>query len=448
MSDRTANIITNELIALLKEIRFLKEPSLDLLKKFQNRYLSINQDDRGAFFEELVLAFHISKKQIAPELESLLAVPDDRSDNWHRRVVELRRKIESPYRNIFAPFLNLPGGLKFLLDFRVDLLAAQRQTTVNLEYLDEDIATLFNLLFQQGLLVLQEITQDSPYRHIRFLKDHDLVHPMANLEEMGRRLGSDRRCFALYHQALPQEPVVFIEVALTRGLARSIHEILGEAAAPGKRVKAPDSAIFYSINNTQNGLAGLGLGKVLIFQVVEALKRDHPDIKTYATLSPIPGFWERYLKPSLQGEPVHFSLTPERLKNFFPEKLRPPILVQDRRITGQETGDLLKAVFQALSSKDWIEQEEFSSLIRKPLTDIAYFYLTQEKNERGRPLNPVANFHLGNGATVSPSNINFGANRSAKGLDESCGLMVNYIYSQTWLHQIGRTMKGLLPWKI
>jgi malonyl-CoA decarboxylase len=448
MPDRAVNKKIKELIALLKEIRILKEPSLDLLKKFQNQYLLVNRDDRGSFFEALVQAFHISRKQIAPDLESLQAVPDDRSDNWHRQVVELSRKIESPYRYIFAPFLNLPGGLKFLLDFRVDLLAVQRQTTVNLEYLDEDIATLFNLWFQQGLLVLQEITQDSPYRQIRFLKDHDLVHPMASLEEMGRRLGADRRCFALYHQAMLQEPVVFIEVALTRGLTRSIHEILGEASGSPDRVKAPDTAIFYSINNTQNGLAGLGLGKVLIFQVVEALKRDNPGIKTYATLSPIPGFWERYLKPSLQREPVHFTLTPERLKNFFPEKLRPAILDQSHRITGLETGDLLEALYQALNRADWIEQGEFSSLIRKPLIDSAYFYLTQEKNKRGHPLNPVASFHLGNGATVSPTNIHFGANRSAKGLDESCGLMVNYIYSQTWLHQIGRTMKALLPWKV
>ncbi len=448
MPDRSTNKKVKELINLLKEIRNLKEPSLDLLKRFQNQYVVVNRDDRGSFFETLVLTFQISKDQIAPNLESLLTEPDDRSDNWQRQMVELRRKIDPPYRQLFAPFLNLPGGLKFLLDFRVDLLATQRQTTLNLEYLDEDIVTLFNLLFQQGLLVLQEITQDSPFRQIRFLKDRDLVHPMADLEEMGRRLGTDRRCFALYHRALPQEPVVFIEVALTRGLARSIDEILGEAAAPGRRVKAPDSAIFYSINNTQNGLAGLGLGKVLIFQVVEALKKDNPDIKTYATLSPVPGFWERYLEPCLQGEPVHFALTPERLINFFPEKLRPQILDQGRRITGQETGDLREALYQVLRRTDWIEQQEFSNLIRKPLNELVYFYLTQEKNKRGRPLNPVANFHLGNGATVSPNHINFGANRSAKGLAESCGLMVNYIYSQSWLQQIGRTMKGLLPWKI
>jgi hypothetical protein len=446
--NRAAQKWIREGIDLLKEIEAQKDPPLNLIENFQKQYSTLSREERSPFFEALVLSFHISKKQITPDLESLLAVPDDRSDNWQRQVVGLRRKIASPYRKLFAPFLNLPGGLNFLLDFRADLLAAQRQTDVNLEYLDEEIATLFNLWFQQGLLVLQEITLDSPYRQIRFLKDHDLVHPMANLEEMGRRLGADRRCFALYHRAMLQEPVVFIEVALTRGLARSIHEILGDAALAKDRVKAPDTAIFYSINNTQNGLAGLGLGKILIFQVVEALKRDHPAIKTYATLSPIPGFWERYLKPSLRGEPVPSALTTKRLISFFPEKLRPQMVDQSRRITGQETVDLLEALHKVLSRTDWLEKKEFSNLIQKPLTDIAYFYLTQEKNKRGQPLNPVSNFHLGNGATVNPNHVNFGANRSERGLAESCGLMVNYIYSQTWLQQIGRTVKALLPWKI
>ena len=448
MSDRAAHKKIKELIALLKEIRILKEPSLDLLKRFQNQYVLVHRDDRGPFFEALVLAFHISKKQIAPDLESLLAVPDDRSDNWQRQVVDLSRKIESPYRKLFASFLNLPGGLKFLLDFRVDLLAAQRQSVMSLEYLDEDIASLFNLWFQQGLLVLQEITQDSPYRQIRFLKDHDLVHPMANLEEMGRRLGTDRRCFALYHRAMLQEPVVFIEVALTRGLARSIHEILGEATLSPDRVKAPDTAIFYSINNTQNGLAGLGLGKVLIFQVVEALKKNYPGIKTFATLSPIPGFWERYLQPILQGEPVLFALTRNRLKDFFPDKLHPQILQMRPGIPPPTLHDWVAALQEILNDPRWIDDPELAKLIQKPLSDIAFFYLTQEKNKQGKPLNPVANFHLGNGATVSPNHIHFAANRSPRGLAESCGLMVNYIYSQTWLQQIGRTMKGLLPWKI
>jgi hypothetical protein len=263
-----------EALMLLKGFQSQKDPSPEGLGKFQKIYGSLPREDRVPFFEALGATFHVSKKLLAPDLQRLLDDPDDRSASWQRRIGDLRRKISSPYRTIFTPFLNLPGGLKFLLDFRVDLLAAQRQHSLHLAALDEDLTDLFNTWFQQGLLVLQEISQDSPYHQIRFLKDHDLVHPMASLEEMGRRLGADRRCFALYHQALPREPVVFIEVALTRGLARSIHEIIKDGPLAASQARTPDTAIFYSINNTQNGLAGLGLGKVLIFQVVEALKKD------------------------------------------------------------------------------------------------------------------------------------------------------------------------------
>jgi malonyl-CoA decarboxylase len=436
-----------EALHLLKEIQAHPEPPSEELEKFQKLYGLLTREDRVSFFAALGTAFHVSKKTLAPDLQRLLEEPDDRSESWQRRVSELRRKIASPYRTVFTPFLNVPGGLKFLLDFRIDLSAAPKQLSRNLVALEEDLADLFNSWFQQGLLALQEISQDSPYHQIRFLKDHDLVHPMTSLEEMGRRLGADRRCFALYHQALPQEPVVFIEVALTRGLARSIHEIIQEAPPAASPVKAPDTAIFYSINNTQNGLAGLGLGKVLIFQVVEALKKDHPGIKTFATLSPIPGFWKRYLQPILQGNPVDFALTPQCLEDFFPEKLRSRIPEEVRRTIGLATDGWIQALQAALSHPGWIEHKALVKLLRKPLEEVAFFYLTQEKNKRGRPLNPVTNFHLSNGATVNLSHVNFGANRSEKGLAESCGLMVNYIYSQTWLHQIGQTVKGLLPWK-
>lgn len=429
----------------LQEIRAQTEPPPGHLEKFQKRYTALSPEDRLSFFEALGTAFLLAKRDLLPDLQRLVSEPDDRSDSWQRGVMALRRKIASPFRQVFAPFLNLPGGLKFLLDLRVDLLATQRRSVLDLTALDEDLADLFNSWFQQGLLVLKEISQESPYHQIRFLKDHDLVHPMASLEEMGRRLGADRRCFALYHQALPREPVVFIEVALNRGLARSIQAIIQEdRSAPGR---APDTAIFYSINNTQNGLAGLGLGKVLIFQVVEALKKDHPGIKTYATLSPMPGFRDRYLDPILQGKKTDFALTGQLLEDFFPEKVRSRIPGEVRKVTGREMEDWRQALLFAVSRPDLLENKDLVKLIREPLSAIAYFYLTQEKNRRGRPLNPVAGFHLGNGATVSQNHIHFGANRSPKGWAESYGLMVNYIYSQTWLQQIGRSMEGLLPWR-
>jgi hypothetical protein len=269
-----------------------------------------------------------------------------------------------------------------------------------------------------------------------------MVHPMTSVEEMARRLGEDRRCFALYHRSMPEEPVVFIEVALTRGIARSIHQIISYRARQTRGT--PDTAIFYSINNTQNGLAGLGLGKVLVFQVVEAIQKDQPGIKTYATLSPVPGFWPRYLRPIVQGYDGPFALKRDRLEEFFPRKARRALVERHADLGGSEISDLASALYDILSTPEWIEDPVYSRWLERPLTEMTYFYLTEEKNRQGKTLNPVANFHLSNSARVSQKNINFGANRSEQGLEDSCGMMVNYVYSGSWLQQIGRTMQALL----
>jgi hypothetical protein len=390
----------------------------------------------------------VHKGQIEGPLKALLETDDADPIYWSRLLTDLRRKMESPRISGLRRFLNISGGLKFLLDLRADVLAAQRQTSVHLAPLDQDIADLFNSWFQHGFLFLHEITQDSPYRQIRFLKDHDMVHPMANLEEMGNRLGEDRRCFALYHRVMPEEPVVFIEVATTKGIAKSIHEIIGEQDSAVARKGTPDTAIFYSINNTQNGLAGLGLGKVLIFQVVDAIKNTDPGIKTFSTLSPIPGFWDRYLKRILEGEDEPFAVKRERFLDYFPDKAKEVILSRHAEATGQTQPDLGVALMEILSDPSWLEDAQYKRLIRKPLIEVTHFYIAHEKNRDNKPLNPVANFHLGNGASVSVNNVNFGANRSSRGLAESCGMMINYVYSRTWLQQIGRTMQSLLPWKV
>jgi hypothetical protein len=437
----------NELLDLLKTIHTQNEISPDHLIKLRDRYQEIHPEERPWFFEAVIHHFEVSKSEIEKELRLVLADEGKDPTQWRQGLSTLRRKIGSPRIQIFRNFLNISGGLKFLLDLRADVLTALRQSTLNLEPLDQDIAQLFNLWFQGGFLFIQEITLDSPYRQIRYLKDHDLVHPMASLEEMGNRLGTDRRCFALYHRLLPDEPITFIEVALTRGLATSIHQIFENGQDSLNQKKSPDTAIFYSINNTQHGLAGVGLGKVLIFQVVETLEKTIPTIKTFATLSPIPGFWDRYLKPILGNEKGPFLLTKDRLKEFFPEKVRQAIQEIYQAGSGKPIFDFVPTLSEILSNPQWIENEEYQRLLKRPLTELTYFYLTQEKDRRDKPLNPVANFHLGNGATVSLKNINFAANRFQRGLTESCGLMVNYVYSQTWLQQIGRTMKAFLPWK-
>ena len=270
---------------------------------------------------------------------------------------------------------------------------------------------------------------------------------MASLEEMGDRLGKDRRCFALYHRVMSDEPVLFIEVALTRGIASSIHDIIEKKADSREQKKPPDTATFYSINNTQNGLAGLGLGKILIFQVVEALKTSDPAIKTFATLSPIPGFWERYLKPILSGGEHSFLLKQEKVEEFFPKKIQQALFDLHQRHGVQTPLTLAGLLCKVLSGPEWLEHPGYRKLLEDPLTKLAYFYLSREKDRRGKPLNPVANFHIGNGANLGLRNVHFAANRSPRGLMESCGMMVNYLYSQSWLQQISRSMQFLLPWR-
>jgi hypothetical protein len=435
-----------ELVDLLRSVQSPTKSYPERIYTFRERYQTLPLEERRLFFEALLSEVELDQKEMTQELRRVLEEGGQDPLRFRKQLMHLREKIESPRTRIFRNFPNVSGGLKFLLDLRADVLAAQRQYGLDLEPLEQDIARLFDLWFQEGFLFLNEITLDSPYRQIRFLKEHDLVHPMANLEEMGSRLGEDRRCYALYHRLMPEEPIIFIEVALTRGIAASIHEILGDGNGGPRLQRPPDTAVFYSINNTQNGLSGLGLGKVLIFRVVEHLEKTHPGIKTFATLSPIPGFWERYLQPLLKGEGRSFRLNQERLLEIFPEKTRQALVDLYGQAKGAADSDFFSVLFAILSDPRWIEDSRYLRLLQKPLCAVAYFYLTEEKDRQGRPLNPVANFHLGNGAVVRPENIHFAANRSPRGLMESCGIMVNYIYSQSWFRQVRQAMKAYLPW--
>jgi hypothetical protein len=432
------------LLSLIDRIQGQPEPPPELFQRFQSRYAELPRDEQPLLFDTILSRLEVARADLDQHLQSLLDAEHEDPIRWSRRLTDLRRTMESPRMRAFRRFLNHSGGFRFLLDLRADVLAAQRQTSLDLEPLEEEMAHLFNSWFRHGLLFLQEITRDSSYRQIRFLKEHDMVHPMTSIEEMASRLGEDRRCFALYHRAMPEEPVVFIEVALTRGISRSIHDIIRYDERPTVPQGTPDTAIFYSINNTQNGLAGLGLGKVLVFQVVEAIQKDQPGVKTFSTLSPIPGFWPRYLRPIVRGYDAPFLLKRELLEEVFPEKTRQALLRRHAELTGREAPDLAAALLEILSQPAWIEDPIWVKLLERPLVQLAYSYITEEKNQQGQPLNPVANFHMSNGARVSVKNVNFGANRSERGLEESCGMMVNYVYSGTWLQQIGRTMQALL----
>jgi hypothetical protein len=435
------------LMEIFGRIASADEPAEGQLNDFRERYLRLPQSERVHFFNAVLREMEVRKRDLDADLKSLIEGNDADALAWGSRLAKLRQALESPRVKAFSQFVNLRGGLKFLLDLRADVLAAQRQGPETLRLLDQDIAHLFNTWFQQGFLFLQPITQDSSFRHIRFLQEHDLVHPMTSVEEMGGRLGADRLCFALFHQSMPDEMVIFIEVALAKGITRSIQDILGAGAATLARSVPPDTAIFYSINSTQNGLTGLGFGKLLIFQVVDAIRKAYPQIETFATLSPIPGFWERYLKRILQGDNQAFLMKKNDVEALFPEKIRAALLKYHADKTGAPAADLSAVLLEVLSKTEWIQDARYVQWLEKPLIELAYAHVAKEKGKLGKPLNPVANFHISNGATVSRENVNFGANPSPRGLAESCGLMVNYMYSDTWRHQIRRTVKSLLPWR-
>ncbi len=418
-----------------------------VLQEIKNSYSDLTAEDKKDFFYRLLNTLEVKPDELGPLLERASSALNDPL-HWRQVLIELRSSIESPRLKMFRGFISLPGGLKFLLDLRADILTTRRQGVPELSPLEYDLKYLFESWFQGGFLFLEEITLNSSFRQIEIIKNGDMVHPMTSLEEMGQRLGRDRRCFALYHQAMPEEPIVFIEVALTKGISRSIEEIIGPRDKLGVKDEEKDTAVFYSINNTQNGLAGLGLGQVLIFQVVDYLKKEAPEIKTFCTLSPLTGFWPRFLRPILQGKTENFNMTLENLLNVFDKKVRDVLKQQHIAQGGKEEDSFPEILLAVFSNTQWTENKTLVKSLSKPLKRLGYAYLAEENDKDGRPLDPVANFHLKNGATLSPRNLNFGATWSPAGIKGSLTLMVNYIYSQNWARQIRDSMArlgGMLP---
>ena len=414
------------------------------VEDLRDRWLELDRDARRALYSWVATELEADPESVGEAADRLARAGDDASAR-RRALDELRHVAASPRRTLLESFGQLSGGVKLVLDLRAEVLDAQRAGAIDLEPFEEDIAKVLTGWFRHGFLRLGEIDRRSPFEQIQFVKEHELVHPMVGLEEVGHRLGEDRRYFGLFHCLMPDEPAVFVEVALSRGLLRSIHAIIDPPDAGREPAAKPDTAVFYSINNAQQGLAGLGLGKVLVFRVVEALQRSHPGVRTFATLSPVPGFWPRYLRPMLTGSGDGFGLDRDEVVELLSVKAQRVIGERWAAAGGSEEAPVAEALVGLLDRPDWITDKALATAVRRPLIELVFRYLTEETDPRGKPLNPVAGFHLGNGATLSRRHVNFGANRSPRGLAESCGVMVNYLYTSTWLQQIGRTVQSLLP---
>ncbi len=317
--------------------------------------------------------------------------------------IRLRNAFVSPRTRMLQRFAVDAQGLRFLVDLRAELLPLLK-TERRLLPLDAELESLFSTWFDLPFLELRRISWDSPASLIEKLIRYEAVHDIRSWADVKNRLDSDRRCYGFFHPRLPNEPLIFVEVALIDHLAAGITPLLDEDAAVHERAKAT-TAIFYSISNTQSGLRGVSFGDSLIKRVVETLREEFPKLKQFATLSPIPGFrgW--------------LARNADAMLQRLPEKERAALA----RALG---ADPVQAEHVLAGAERALALDEAAPLRRFLLRSAAQ-YLGRELAD-GRPLDPVARFHLGNGARVE--RLNWAGDPSAKGLKQACGMMVNYLY--------------------
>jgi malonyl-CoA decarboxylase len=298
----------------------------------------------------------------------------------------LARSVEPPRQEFFRRLNMAPGGTRTIVSMRAHLLGLLRDHP-ELKAVDADLRHLLGSWFNRGFLTLERIDWHTPADILERLIQYEAVHRMDGWDDLRRRLDRDRRCFAFFHPALPGEPLIFVEVALVNGLATSVQPLLDRSGEPDDPAAA-DTAIFYSISNCQDGLAGISFGNFLIKQVVHELARELPRLKVFSTLSPIPG-----------------------LRRWLAEQA--DLTEPEREAVGR------------LDNPDWHLNEALALAVRPVLMRLCARYLVDAK--RGdRPADPVARFHLGNGARLEQ--INWMGDSSANGIAQSAGMLCNYLY--------------------
>ncbi|XP_063168752.1 malonyl-CoA decarboxylase, mitochondrial [Candoia aspera] len=328
----------------------------------------------------------------------------------------LRHQLTPRYRGLFQHLGRQEGGLRFLVELRGDLLEALTAREAQGPHVREMNGVLKNMMsewFSAGFLNLERVTWQSPCEILQKISDSEAVHPVRNWMDMKRRVGSYRRCYYFAHCAIPGEPLIVLHVALTDEISSNIQAIVKEAPSlEAEDLDKITTAIFYSISLTQQGLQGVELGTYLIKRVVKELQVEFPQIQDFSTLSPIPGFtkWLIALLSSQSGELGR--------SNPFTD----PEFQEISEVTGDPAIETLKRLF---TNNGWVKSERLVCVLQQPLMRLCAWYLYGEKH-RGYALNPVANFHLQNGAVLW--RLNWMADTSPRGMAASCGLMVNYRY--------------------
>jgi malonyl-CoA decarboxylase len=355
-----------------------------MAREVLDRYHHLDEAGRLSFFATLARAYGPDREKLAQAIEAWRAQPNDDDASDLHFASEPRRQ------ELFRRLNRAPGGTSELVAMRADLLSAMNGHR-DLAALDRDVAHLLTSWFNRGFLVLRKIDWSTPANILEQIIRYEAVHEIRDWNDLRRRIDpADRRCYAFFHPALVDEPLIFVEVALTESIPGAIAPLLAadRQSVPVERAR---TAVFYSISNTQRGLGGISFGSFLIKQVVEELRRELPKLENFVTLSPVPGFVQ-WLK---QAPDV-------------------PLSDDDR------------AQFVHLDEADWFDNVELAQQLRTLLEPLAAYYFLKARNPKGRLIDSVARFHLGNGARLE--RIDWLGDLSPKGLRESAGLMVNYLY--------------------
>lgn len=370
-------------------------------------YLALDPRGREGFLRILAGDFDVDHEAVKAAADSVMRAADVDASRAAEQM--LRDALTAPRVRLLTQFNALPDGIKFLVDMRAEVLALARGDSA-LEGLERDLRGLLTTWFDVDFLELRRIAWSSASAALlEKLIAYEAVHAIESWDDLKNRLDSDRRCFAYFHPRMPQEPLIFVEVALVKGLAGNVQALLDERA-PVVDPNAADTAIFYSISSAQRGLAGISFGNFLIKRVVDLLRQEFPSLKTFATLSPVPGF-RAWLDASLKEGTANMLLPAERTAL--------------KAATGGTLGSkgALKAL---LADPEWPDKPASRDALRAPLMRLCMSYLLEEKAKGARALDPVAHFHLTNGARVE--RLNWMADRAPKGIEQSAGIMVNYLY--------------------
>lgn len=359
-------------------------------REILNCYTALSEPEKTEFFHLLLSEFSVDPEKAQKAASDYVSAPD------HLSLDKLLAVSQPSRLNLIMLLNQAPDATRFLVEMRADLLSRLREEP-ELRFVDREFVHLFTIWFSRGFLELRSIDWNTPAAILEKIIHYEAVHGMAGWEDLRKRINpEDRRIFAFFHPRLGDEPLIFVEVALMNEVPTTIHSVLGQPHSNDSAldVRRATTAIFYSISNCQKGLRGIPLGNFLIKQVVEELRTKYLTLRNFVTISPVPSFTQ-WVTRALEGK-AEFRLPQATIK-----------------------------ALELTKTDGWQSNAKTAAAVEEHLMPLAAWFLCNSNSNR-RPIDPVARFHLGNGARLD--RINWAADLSEKGMAGSFGIMVNYRY--------------------